>query len=75
MYAKSYFSSYAQYHPINYANYLLANLNKVANQTIEDIYVGRLVTHIAIALGLRNCVAHLTPARGYNLLNIDHYLN
>lgn len=34
-----------------------------------------MVTHIAIALGLRNRVTHLEPFCGYNLINIEHCLN
>lgn len=33
------------------------------------------MTHIAIALGLRNRITHLTPWCGYDLINIDHCLN
>lgn len=40
--------------PINYVSFLLAGLDKVANQEIENIYVGGIITHIDIALGLRN---------------------
>lgn len=42
---------------------------------IGNIYVGRTVTHIALAFGLYNQVAHLTPICRYNLLDLDHCLN
>lgn len=55
--------------------FLKAGLAKVATQVVENIYVGGTVTHIVIALGLRNRVAHLEPLCGYNLIDIEHCLN
>lgn len=43
--------------------------------SVENIYVIGMVTHIAIALGLRNKVAHLEPFYSYNLINIERCLN
>lgn len=59
-----------QYCPINSATFFLAGLDKVDNFIIGNIYVGGTVTHIALALGLRNQVPHLTPICGYNLLDL-----
>lgn len=64
-----------QSRPINSEAFLLACLDKVANSIIGNIYVGVTVTHIALALGLRNQVARLTPIYGYNLLDLDHCIN
>lgn len=50
--------------------FLIENLAKVTAQVVENIYVGGMVTHIAIALGLRDQVTHLEPFCGYNLINI-----
>lgn len=61
--------------PINSADFLLDGLDRVENEKVENIYMGGTVTHISIALGLRNQVAHLTPWCGYGLLVIDHCLN
>lgn len=46
---------------INSVAFLLAGLDRLANEKVENIYVGGTVTHIDIALGLRNQVDHLTP--------------
>lgn len=62
-------------HHVNSAHFLLRNLKRVIKHKINDICVGELVTHIAIALGLQNKVSHLTPTWGFNLLDIDHCLN
>lgn len=32
----------------------MENLAKIITQVVDNIYVGGMVTHIAIALGLRN---------------------
>lgn len=64
-----------QSHPINFVAFLLVGLDRVSNQTIENIYVSGIVTYITLALGLRNQVAHLTPMCRQNLLNIDQCLN
>lgn len=53
----------------------MEGLAKVATQVVENIYVDGMVAHIAINLGLRNRVARLEPLCGYNLINIEHYLN
>lgn len=55
--------------------FLIAGLTKIVAQNVENIYVGGMVTHIAIALGLHNRVTHLEPLYGYNLINIEHFLN
>lgn len=56
--------------PINYDAFLLVDLDKVVHQTIENIYVGDTITHIALSLGLHNHVSHLAPLCGFNLLDI-----
>lgn len=53
----------------------MENFSKITAQVVKNIYVGSMVTHIAIALGLRNQVAHLEPFCGCNLINIEHCLN
>ena len=55
--------------------FLMEGLAKVATQVVENIYVDGMVSHISIALGLHNRVAHLEPLCGYNLINIEHCLN
>lgn len=47
--------------PFNSTVFLLPGLYRVANEKVYNIYLGETVTHIAIALGLRNQMAHLTP--------------
>lgn len=46
-----------QYLPINYDAFLLAGLDRVSHQTIENIYVGGTVTDIALALGLQPSIS------------------
>lgn len=55
--------------------FLTENLAKITAQVVENIHVGGMITHIAIALGLRNQVRHLEPLCGYNLINIEHCIN
>lgn len=62
-------------HPVNSAHFLLRNFKRVIKQKVDDIYVGGVVTHIAIALGLQSKVAHLTPTWEFNLLDMDYCLN
>ncbi|KAI5414228.1 hypothetical protein KIW84_058388 [Lathyrus oleraceus] len=61
-----------QSRPINFAAFLLTSLYRVANKVIENIYVDGTVTHIAIASGLCNQIALLTPCCGHDLIDIDH---
>lgn len=56
-------------------DFLMACLAKIVAQVVENFYVGGMVTHISIALGIRSRVAHLEPLCGYNLINIEHDLN
>lgn len=62
-------------HPMNSAHFLLRNFKRVIKQKVDDIFIGGIITHIAIILGLRSKVAHLTPTWEFNLLDIKQCLN
>lgn len=57
---------------INSATFLLSSLYKISNSTRGFILVGGVVTHIALALGLRNQITHLVPICSHNLIEIEY---
>ncbi|KAI5444285.1 hypothetical protein KIW84_012785 [Lathyrus oleraceus] len=64
-----------QSRPSNSTAFLLVGLDRVANQEIENIYMGGTLTYIAIALGLPSQIALLSPWCRHDLIDIDHYFN
>ena len=60
--------------PCPLCSILACKSGQITKSTRGNIFVGRIVTSIALVLDLRNQVAHLIPLRGNTLLDIDHYL-
>lgn len=63
-----------QSRPIASGNFLIDNLNMTARSSVGLIHVGRTVTHIAHALGLKTKISHLTTYCSHTLIDLNHFL-